>query len=151
VKQFGYPPEVDPEKFHLIAPYELDPDCWLDLPWIDQYSGKQYEITTEGFHGSRGVARVKTYGEVLREYEFHSGAKSADPKGKPSGKQTIGLLGRRHVRVDRIIYIGKESNRMEEIEAGIIHSLVARGEIFNDPRRCSCSRAGGGLDFRGVL
>ena len=89
VKQFGYPPEVDPEKFHLVAPYVPDPECWVDLPWIDQYSGKQYEITTEGFHGSRGVARVKTYGEVLREYEFHPGAKSADAKGKPSGKQTV--------------------------------------------------------------
>ncbi len=135
VKQFGYPPEVDPEKFHLVAPYELDPDCWLDLPWIDQYSGTQYEITTEGFHGSRGVARVKTYGEVLREYEFHSGTKSADPKGKPSGKQTIGLLRRRHVRVDRIIYIGKESNRLEEIEAGIIHSPESVYTEYPDPRR----------------
>jgi hypothetical protein len=26
------------------------------------------------------------------------------------------------VRVERIIYIGKESNRLEEIEAGVIHS-----------------------------
>ena len=135
VKQFGYPPEVDPKKFHLVAPYELDPDCWLDLPWIDQYSGAQYEITTEGFHGTRSVARVKTYGEVLREYEFHSGAKSADPKGKPSGKQTIGLLRRRHVRVDRIIYIGKESNRLEEIEACIIHSPESVHTEYPDPRR----------------
>jgi len=135
VKQFGYPPEVDPEKFHLVAPYELDPDCWPDLPWIDQYTGAQYGITTEGFHGSRGVARVKTYGEVLREYEFHSGAKSADPKGKPSGKQTIGLLRRRHVRVDRIIYIGKESNRLEEMEAGIIHSPESVYTEYPDPRR----------------
>ena len=106
VKQFGHPPDVNPEKFHLVAAYVPDPECWVDLPWIDQYSGTQYEITTEGFHGSRGVARVKTYGEVLREYEFHLGAKSADAKGKPSGKQTVGLLRRRHVRVERIIYIG---------------------------------------------
>ena len=122
VKQFGYPPDIDPEKFHLVAPYAPDPECWVDLPWIDQYSGTQYEITTEGFHRCRGVARVKTYGEVLREYEFHLGAKGADAKGKPSGKQTIGLLRRRHVRVERIIYIGRESNRLEEIEAGILHS-----------------------------
>ena len=60
--------------------------------------------------------------EVSREYEFHLGAKSADAKGKPSGKQTIGLLQRRHVRVERIIYIGGESNRLEEMEAGVIHS-----------------------------
>jgi len=117
--------DVDREKFHLVAPYVLDPDCWLDLPWTDQHSGTQYEITTEGFHGSRGVARVKTYGEVFREYEFHPGAKSADAKGKPSGKQTFGLLRRRHVRIERIIYIGKESNRLEEIYAGLIHSPKA--------------------------
>ena len=61
-------------------------------------------------------------GEVLREYEFHLGAKSADAKGKPSGKQTFGLLRRRHVRVERILYIGRESNLLEEIEAGVIHS-----------------------------
>jgi hypothetical protein len=112
-----------------------DPERWVDLPWIDQYSGKQYEITTEGFHGSRGVARVKTYGEVLREYEFHLGAKSADAKGKPSGKQTVGLLRRRHVRVERIIYIRKESNRLEEIEAGVIHSPESVYTEYPDPRR----------------
>ena len=135
VKQFGYPPDVDPEKFHLLAPYILDSYCWCDLPWIDQYSGRQYEITTEGFHGRRGVARVKTYGEVLREYEFHLGAKSADAKGKPSGKQTFGLLSRRHVRVEGIIYIGKESNRLEEIEAGVIHSPESVFIEYPDPRR----------------
>jgi len=135
VKPFGYPPDVDPEKFHLVAPYVPDPECWVDLPWIDQYSGKQYEITTEGFHGSRGVARVKTYGEVLREYEFHLGAKSADAKGKPSGKQTFGLLQRRHVRVERIIYIGRESNQLEEIEAGVIHSPESVYTEYPDPSR----------------
>jgi hypothetical protein len=116
-------------------PYIPDPDCWVDLPWIDQYSGKQYEITTEGFHGRRGVARVKTYGEVLREYEFHPGAKSADARGKPSGKQTVGLLRRRHVRVERIIYIGRESNRLEEMEAGILHSPESVYTEYPDPRR----------------
>jgi hypothetical protein len=135
VKQFGYPPDVDPEKFHLVAPYILDPDCWIDLPWIDQHSGTQYGITTEGFHGSRGVARVKTYSEVLRQYEFHLGGKSADAKGKPSGKQTLGLLRRRHVRVERIIYIGKESNRLEEIEAGVIHSPESVYTEYPDPSR----------------
>jgi hypothetical protein len=112
-----------------------DPECWVDLPWIDQYSGKQYEITTERFHGSRGVACLKTYGEVLREYESHPGAKSADAKGKPSGKQTVGVLQRRHLRVERIIYIGKESNRLEEIEAGVIHFPESVYTEYPDPSR----------------
>jgi hypothetical protein len=135
VKQFGHPPDVDPEKFHLVAPYVPDPECWVDLPWIDQHSGKQYEITTEGFHGSRGIARVKTYGEIFREYEFHLSAKSADAKGKPSGKQTFGLLRRRHVRVAQIIYIVRESNRLEEIEAGVIHSPESVYTEYPDPGR----------------
>ncbi len=92
------------------------------MPWTDQHTGKHYQITTEGFHGSRLAARVKTYGEVLREYEFHPGSKSADVNGRPSGKQTIGLLQRRHIRVGQIIYIGKESDSLEEIESGTIRS-----------------------------
>jgi len=79
--------------------------------------------------------RIETYGEVLREYEFHSGAKSADAKGKPSGKQTIGLLRRRHIRIESVIYIGKESNRLEEIEAGVIHSADSVYTEYPDPRR----------------
>ena len=102
VKPFGYPPGTDPERFHLIAPYEPDPPYWLEMPWIDRYTGEHYRIITEGFHGSRTAARVKTYGDVLRGYEFHPGSKNADAKGKPSGKQSIGLLQRRHIRVARI-------------------------------------------------
>ena len=119
----------------MVAPYVPDPECWVDLPWIDQHSGAQYEITTEGFHGSRGVARVKTYGETFREYEFHAGAKSADARGKPSGKQTVGLLRRRSVQVERIVYIGRESNRLEEIEAGVIHSPESVYTAYPDPHR----------------
>jgi len=135
VKQFGHPPGVDPEKFHLVAPYELNSSRWLEMPWIDQHAGQHYRITTEGFHGSRGVARVKTYGDVLREYAFHPGSKSADARGKPSGKQTIGLLQRRHIRVSQIIYIGKESNKLEEIESGLIHSAQSVYTEYPDPRR----------------
>jgi len=73
-------------------------------------------------HGNRHTARVKTYGDVLREYEFHAESKCADAHGQPSGKQTIGLLQRRHVRIGEIKYIGKESNSLEEVEAGLIHA-----------------------------
>ncbi len=135
VKQFGHPLGVDPEKFHLVAPYELNSGRWLKMPWIDQYTGTNYRITTEGFHGSRLAARIKTYGDVLREYAFHPGPKSADAKGKPSGRQTIGLLQRRDIRVSQIIYIGKESNKLEEMESGVIHSAQSVYTEYPDPRR----------------
>jgi hypothetical protein len=135
VLKFGYPPEADLEHFHLIAPYENDPTKWLRMDWIDQYSGQRYRITTAGSHGSRRVARVKTYGDVLEEYEFHPESKCADAEDKPCGKQTVGLLQRRHIRVDQIKYIGKESNSLEEVESGLIHSEQNVYTEYPDQRR----------------
>src|SRR5205085_1306931 len=86
VKAFGHPRDADPERFQLIAPYETDPRKWSALRWIDQYAPeKSYQIRTVGHYGSRHAARVKTYGESLREYEFHSESKCADAQGKPCG------------------------------------------------------------------
>lgn len=135
VNPLGHPPGTDPEHFHLIAPYESNPKRWLEMPWIEQYSGESYGITTQGHHGSRHTARVKTYAEVLREYEFHAESKCADVDGKPSGKQTIGLLQRRHVRIEGITYIGKESNSLEEVETGMIHSADNVYTVYRDRRR----------------
>lgn len=135
VKQLGHPIGADPERFHLIAPYESDPRRWLKLDWIDQYTGKSYRITTAGYYGTRQAARVKTYGEILREYEFHPESKCADMTGKPCGKQTIGLLQRRHIRIDQIKPIGKESNSLEDVESGLIHSAQNVYTEYPDARR----------------
>ena len=135
VRSLGHPPGVDPARFHLIAPYEKDPRRWLKMNWIDQYSEKPYGITTAGHHGSRHSARVKTYAEVLREYEFHPESKCADAEGNVCGKQTVGLLQRRHVRIDGIKYIGKESNSLEEVDAGLFHSPENVYTEYVDPRR----------------
>jgi hypothetical protein len=135
VKPFGHPIGTDPERFHLIAPYESDPRKWLKGSWIDQYTGKFYGVTTAGNHGTRQTARVKTYGEILREYEFHAESKCADAAGKPSGKQTVGLLHRRHIRIDQIKCIGKESNSLEDVEAGLIHSAENVYTEYPDPKR----------------
>jgi hypothetical protein len=135
IKSLGHPPGVDPAHFHLISPYEKDPRQWLKKNWIDQYSGKEYRITTTGHHGDRHTARVKTYGDVLTEYEYHPESKCADANGKTCSKQTIGLLQRRHVRIGQIKYIGKESNSLEEMESGLIHSKQSVYTEYPDPRR----------------
>jgi hypothetical protein len=135
VNQFGHPIGADPERFHLISPHESDSRKWLNLKWIDQYSGKHHRITTTGDYGARQTARVKTYGEILREYEFHPESKCADADGKPSGKQTVGLLQRRHIQIDQIKYIGKESNSLEDVESGLIHSAQNVYTEYPDPRR----------------
>lgn len=122
VKALGHPKGSDPEHFHLIAPYNNNPTQWLKMDWIDQYTGNSHRITIAGHNGTTRTARVKTYGDVLREYEFHPESKSADAKGNVCEKQTIGLLQRRHISIDHVRYIGKESNHLEAVDAGLIHS-----------------------------
>ena len=134
VKPLGHPPKADPERFHLIAPYESRPKSWLKMSWLDQYSGKTYGITTEGFHGDRYTVRVKTYGRVLDDYEVHPESKCADEHGNPCGKQTLGLLNRRHIRIDSITPIGKESNSLEEVEEGLVHTAENVYTVYTDPR-----------------
>jgi hypothetical protein len=134
-KQMGHPTEADPQRFHLIGPYESHPSQWLKRLWVDQYAGKSYHITTSGCHGTRRTARVKTYGEVLREYEFHPESKCSDALGNACDKQTVGLLQRRHIRVGEVRYIGKESNSLEEVESGLIQSDQNVYTEYPDQRR----------------
>ena len=131
----GYPNGVDPEKFHLVKPYDPDPRKWLEQEWIDQHSKKKYRITTRGNCGTRWAARVKTYGEVITEYEFHPESKCADESGNPCGRQTIGQLQRRHIKVDEIKFIGKESNSLESVDEGMVHSEKDINTEYSDPKR----------------
>ena len=135
INAFGHPIGCDPEKFHLIVSYEPDSRRWLKMEWIDRYSGKPYGITTNGYYGDRQTARVKTYGDVLTEYEFHPETKNADANGSPSGKQTIGLLQKRHIQIDDIKYMGKESNLIEDVESGLVHSETDIYTEYVDPKR----------------
>ena len=135
VMPFGHPPGTDPQHFHLIARYRPDPKEWTKMEWIDQYSGKTYRIITAGHHGTRNTARVKTYGDVLEEYEFHPESKFADTHGNPCSKQTVGLLQRRHIRIKQIKYIGKESNALEDVNAGLVHAEQSVYTEYPDLRR----------------
>ena len=92
VKPLGHPLGQDPERFHLISPYESDARQWLKRKWIDQYSGDLFEITTEGHHATRRSACVKTYGDILSEYEYHPEAKCAGADGNACNRQTVGLM-----------------------------------------------------------
>jgi hypothetical protein len=110
------------------------------MQWIDRYSDNAYRIRTTGDHGDRRTARVKTFGDVIEEYAYHPESKCADASGQPSGKQTLGLLQRRHVRVDSITPIGKESNSLEDVQAGLVHDEQNVYTIYTDTRRDYWSR-----------
>jgi len=135
VAPFGHPEGVNPEKYHLVTPYDTDPRKWLEKAWIDQYTGKQFRITTRGHYGFMQTARVKTYGDIVTEYEFHPESKCADAYGNACAKQTVELLQRRHVKIDQIKCIGKESNSLEDVDAGLAHSEKGVYTEYVDPKR----------------
>jgi len=132
---FGHPAGVDPEQFHLVTTYDSDPRKWLDREWIDQHSKKRFRITTQGHYGSRQIARVKTYRDVITEYEFHPESKCADALGNPCDRQTIGLLQRRHIKIDQIKCIGKESNSLEDVDEEMVRSEQDVYTEYADPKR----------------
>jgi len=73
---------------------------------------------------------------VLEEYDFHEEAKCADASGAPCDKQTVGLLQRRYVMIEwPPRFIGKESNKLEEVEEGAIADALDVYTEYPDPRR----------------
>lgn len=100
-----------------VAPYERMSSKWFSLPWVDLNIGQVLRLDF-GIRAS-GVAgrlHVKTYRDNLMEYEHHREVKAAGPEGKQCGKQTTGQLQRLRVEAVRKVFIGKESNRLDEAE-----------------------------------
>jgi hypothetical protein len=109
------------DRIVLVAPYETDPRRWLTLRWYNRYDGTPYRITTEPTRGraTTGTVRIKTFRDVLAEYRGHPEDKSLGPDGKPCRRRTRGLLQHRLVVARSITHIGKESNRLEDLRAGL--------------------------------
>jgi hypothetical protein len=137
VRPFGHPDGADPARFQLFTPYEADPSKWEKLPWTDRYSRERFRVSTTAQTGGAGVARVQTYRDVLAAFKTHPEAKSAGADGRPCGRGTLGLLGRRRVRTvpALLAYVGKESNRLEEVEAGLGHDPDEVWTEYRDPGR----------------
>jgi hypothetical protein len=119
VRPFGSPAGADPSRFQLVAPYERDATNWLRLPWIDRYTGNRIAISTVDEMHEPHRARLQTYRDVVQTFRVHPEAKSADAEGRPCGRQTVGLLRRRSVQETYMVHVGKEANKLEEVEAGL--------------------------------
>jgi hypothetical protein len=133
IGRLGHPPGVNPQRCHLVLPYTTNPSDWLKRPWTDLYSHLRYRIGTGPTADARTV-HVKTFGDVISEYATHPESKSGDVNGAPCTRSSTGLLTRRHVRVARVVYVGKEANRLEEeVDAGLIHSIDEVQAIYHDP------------------
>ena len=127
------PNGVDRKALALIAPYSKEPSEYLGLPWRNRYDGRTLEVTTAP-DGELGKVRLQIYRDVIRDYRLHPEFKSADPSGGPCLRGTIGLLGRRPVVAAGVRHIGKESNRLEEVEVGLVRQFDEAYVEYRDER-----------------
>lgn len=118
VCKFGYPVGVDPSRFQLIAPYESDAANWAQLPWFDRYSGARIKVSTTEAGDNSHKARLQSLRDVIGEFQTHPEAKSAGVDGLVCSRRTVGLLSRRKVRETYVTHVGKEANKLEEVQAG---------------------------------
>ncbi|MFD9893703.1 DNA polymerase [Amycolatopsis sp. NPDC059027] len=105
--------------FQLVTGYLGDKEP-AEAEWLNKYDpgGPLYRITNE-FQLFDDRVRVVTYRDVLNEYIAHPESKFEDENGK-SGPHSKGLLHRRHVHGAGADYIGKEGNKLREIQLGLI-------------------------------
>lgn len=133
VPPLGHPTVADPARFQLVAPYETDPRRWLELPWIDRYSGNSVPVTTDPLDQRPTHALLQTYGDVLGAFQTHPEAKSADATGRACTRRTVGLLQRRMVQETYVAHLGKEANKLELVEVGFEHDPDAVRTEYTRP------------------
>jgi hypothetical protein len=132
IAEYGHPAGADENHFHLVSQYHSDPKKALAEKWTDIHTGHQYDVTTD-FPAPPYVARIRTFGSVLDRFVSHPEPKSAAADGSPSNRQTVGLLKRRHVSVGSIMYVGKETNRLEDVDNGLVHDWSEVYSVYKNP------------------
>lgn len=124
------PGEVTPMTQYTSKPGEL-----LGQRWFNRRDGRAIEVTTKP-GGEPGKVRLQTYGDVVRTHAAHPEHKSADPSGGLGHRGSIGLLPRLRVRATGFpIHLGKESNRLDDVQDGQIHDGDEVYLVYRDERR----------------
>jgi hypothetical protein len=111
ISRFGYPANVDPNKFTLITAFSSERSQWMRSKCINIHDPESpvYELADD-YDGRRAVP--KNFFMLLDAYQNHPEAKSLGPDGRPCEFDTRGLLQRAHIVANwPPIYIGKESDR----------------------------------------
>jgi hypothetical protein len=118
-----------------MAPFTSDPEELLDLPWRNRRDGGALTVTT-GRGRARGRVRLQTIGDVVDAYRLHPETKSGDPRGGLGRRGSVGLLPRLTVRARGLpVHIGKESNRLDEVQDGLITDPEEVYVEYRDERR----------------
>jgi hypothetical protein len=120
-----------------MAPYTRDLRTLLspDAVWLNRRDGRPISVTTRK-DGERGKVRLQTIGDIVADYRLHPETKSGDPRGGLGRRSTVGLLPRLKVRaVGLPVHIGKESNRLDEVQGGLVTDPDEVYVEYRDPRR----------------
>jgi hypothetical protein len=119
----AHPDPFDPSGLLPFAPFEGDATKRRHVQWFDRKSGDEIRITTAPLLGEEvpGLVRVRSYRDILIDYEGHPEAKSLGPHGEKVEKWTRGLLQRRPVEALMPLHlIGKEANRLDDRVSGVV-------------------------------
>jgi hypothetical protein len=118
-----------------MAPFSSRPDELLSLPWRNRRDGRPLAVTTR-LGGERARVRLETIGDVVAAYRLHPETKSGDPRGGFGRRGSVGVLPRLTVRaVGLPVHIGKESNRLEEVQDGLVTDPTEVYVEYRDERR----------------
>jgi hypothetical protein len=133
VAPYSYPDGYAPEQFHPIAGFNQNADEWLHMQWVDKYSGERFPVCINPVVPP-GTIGLVSFRDALHRYLVHPEYKSADASGRVCDKLTVGLLARRRIHVGKIRYIGKESNRLEEVQNCMVSNEDEFRVTYIDPR-----------------
>lgn len=118
-----------------MAPFTDDPAKLLSQPWRNRRDGRPLAVTTRP-GGERGKVRLATIGDVVRDYRLHPEGKSGDGRGGLGRRGSVGVLPRLTVRaVGLPAHIGKESNRLEDVQGGLVTDPADVYVEYRDERR----------------
>lgn len=108
----------------LITGYVGDKDPHT-VEWINKYDpdGPVYAVSSDvptfNLFEELTIVKVLTYRDVLADYRIHPEVKFADVEGQTCGLHTTGQLYRHHVHLAGVDFIGKESNKVDEVQQGL--------------------------------
>ncbi len=121
----AHPDRLDLSDGLPVAPFETDPDQWLQLPWIDRNSGQPIRVTTAPIDGGlrESTVRIQSFRDVLARYLAHPEAKALGSDRRPVRPDTVGVLRRRPVHaITPAVCIGKEATDLEDHAIGLNRS-----------------------------
>jgi hypothetical protein len=101
-------------KLCLVTPFTKDRSAWKTAIYRDIATADEYTLYDEDAQCGPGQIDAMCYGGIIEQHRFHPEPKFCGSDGQPCGRNTRGLLQRRHVQIGRKIPIRKESNRRWE-------------------------------------